>query len=547
MVRRWLNARSKTVASAAFILGLASMLSRLAGVVRDRLLSGAFGAGPELDAYYAAFRAPDFIYNLFVFGAISAGFIPVFTAYVANAAVDDAKNDDRAWDLASRVLTIIGLILAGLSLVGVLTAQYFVPAMTPGFTPGQMAQTVSLTRVMFLSPVLLGLSGVLGGILQTYRRFFVYAFAPIAYNVGIIIGILALAPRYGIRGVAMGVVIGAFFHFLAQLLACQAMGFKFRFNPDPRHEGVMTVGKLMVPRTAGLAVSQINLLILTGMASTIGAGSIAVFNLANNLQSFPVNILGVSFAVAAFPFISEMAAKGRKEELALSFARTTRAVIFLIIPATVLFLLLRAQVVRVILGSGRFDWNDTIDTADALAYFTLSMFAQALLPLVTRAFFAFKDVTTPLVVGAASVVIERLLAWQFVARGLGTPGLALAFSIASIFNLAALWVLLRLRVGNLGEKAIFRAAAVMSLCALAMAGAVQGIKIALGDLVDMHTFVGIFAQGAAAGAVGILVYLGAAFVLGSEEARSAVAVLKRRLAPSAALNVRQENETLNAE
>ncbi len=547
MVRRWLNARSKTVASAAFILGLASMLSRLAGVVRDRLLSGAFGAGPELDAYYAAFRAPDFIYNLFVFGAISAGFIPVFTAYVADAAADDARNDDRAWDLASRVLTIIGLVLAVLSLAGVLTAHYFVPLMTPGFSPDQIASTVSLTRLMFLSPILLGLSGVLGGILQTYRRFFVYAFAPIAYNIGIIIGILALAPHYGISGVAMGVVIGAFFHFLAQLLACRTMGFKFRFNPDPRHEGVLSVGKLMVPRTAGLAVSQVNLLILTGMASTIGAGSIAVFNLANNLQSFPVNILGVSFAVAAFPFISEMAAKGRKEELALSFARTTRAVIFLIIPATVLFLLLRAQVVRVILGSGRFDWQDTIDTADALAYFTLSMFAQALLPLVTRAFFAFKDVTTPLVVGAASVVLERVLAWQLLRAGLGTPGLALAFSIASIVNLAALWMLLRFRVGNLGEKKIFRAAAVMSVCALAMAGAVQGIKIALGGLVDMHTFVGIFAQGAAAGLVGILVYVAAALVLGSEEAHSAVAVLKRRLAPSAALNVRQESETLNAE
>ncbi|MDD5251633.1 MAG: murein biosynthesis integral membrane protein MurJ [Patescibacteria group bacterium] len=547
MFSRLLNIKSHTVVSAAAVLGLASLLSRLAGVIRDRLLSGQFGAGADLDAYYAAFRAPDFIYSLFVFGAISAGFIPVFAAYVKNAEAENASDDDRAWDLASRVLTVLGLALAALAGLGALLAPWFLPALTPGFSPEQQQQTIELTRIMFLSPVLLGLSGVLGGILQTYRRFLVYSIAPILYNVGIIFGTLFLAPAFGIRGVAFGVVLGALLHCAVQLWACLAFGFRFRFRPDPRHDGVRDIVRLMLPRTAGLAVSQINLLILTGVASTVGVGSIAVFNLANNLQSFPVNILGVSFAVAAFPFIADLAVRGRHDEMAESFSRTVRNVLFTIVPATVFFLLLRAQIVRVVLGSGRFDWADTIDTADALAFFTLSLFAQALLPLVVRVFFAVKDAVTPLLVGVMAVIFERTLAWWFMSRGLGTPGLALAFSVGSILNLVALWIFLRLRVGSLREAAICRSVAVMSVGALIMAVVMQAAKYAVAPLVDMRSFVGIFLQGAVAGTLGLAAYFGLTWLAGSEEAQAVVEMYRRRMRPVPVTGVRQEDGNINPE
>ncbi len=546
MVSKFITAKSKTITSAAVLLAAASLLSRFVGILRDRLLSGTFGAGAELDAYYAAFRLPDLIYNLFVLGAITAGFIPVFTKYLA----EDAKEEElgeAANTLASLLFTVLGVALSAAAVVGIATAPRFVPWLTPGFSGHQLELTVALTRVMFLSPVLLGLSGVLGGILQTRRRFLIYALAPVLYNVGIIFGILALAPRLGVAGVAWGVVIGAGLHMAVQFFACRALGFRFRPAWNLRHDGLRQVWKLMIPRTAGLAVSQINLAILTGVASTVGAGGIAVFNLANNLQSFPIGIVGVSFAVAAFPLISEYAARGKRDDFIESYAKTVRSVLFLIVPATVAFLLLRAQIVRVILGTGHFDWGDTIDTADALAFFTISLFAQALLPLVTRAFFAYHDVRTPLYAGIVAVIGERALAWYLVSRGMGTPGLALAFSVGSILNLAALWVFLRRRVGDLGEAKIMKPLLMMCGAGALMAVTVQTAKVLLGRVVDMQSFLGIFTQGAVAGTLGLAVYVGAAVLMGSEDARRVVSLYARKVQPVPASEIVQAAEDITAE
>ena len=548
MVRRLFTRATGSVTAAAAILGIASLASRLVGVIRDRLLSGTFGAGTELDAYYAAFRAPDFIYNLFVLGAITAGFIPVFTKYLEKGEGKDGAMNAEASDLASLLFSMLGGILLVCAAVGIVAAPWFIPALTPGFDAESRSLTVRLTRVMFLSPVLLGLSSVMGGILQSKRRFFIYALAPILYNVGIISGILFLVPTMGIAGVAVGVTIGAFLHFLVQLLACQAMGWRFRFGWDTGHEGVRSIARMTGPRMASLAVSQVNLVVLTGMASTVGAGGIAVFNLANNLQMLPVGVIGVSFAVAAFPLIAELAAKGKNEEFVAALAKTVRTILFLVVPSTVAILLLRAQIVRVVLGTGHFDWKDTVDTVDTLSFFAISLFAQALLPLFARAFFAFRDVATPLAAAVVSVVVERAIAWFLIEQGMGTPGLALAFSIGCIVNLALLWVILRLRTGNLAERALLRSLALTSVAGLLMAFAIQGSKIAIGGIVDMRTSLGIFTQGAAAGAAGIAVYVAAAYVMGSEEARDVVRMYRRKFVPvPAEAQIAQEGETIVAE
>lgn len=509
---------------AAALLGAASLVSRLVGIVRDRLLSGTFGAGAELDAYYAAFRAPDFVYSLFVVGAVSAGFIPVFMARAASG-----EDGDAADEFAARVISVMGLMLAVLAVIGALCAGTVVPRFTGGFGPEQQDLTVRLTRVMFLSPFFLGLSSVFGALLQSRRRFLVYSLAPVIYNLGIIAGIIVLAPRYGIYGAAIGVVTGSFLHFAVQAGAVARTGFRFRFLPDVRDPGVRMMARMMVPRTAGLAVTQVNLLILTGIATTVGAGSVAVFNLANNLQSFPVGVLGVSFAVASFPLIAELAAKGDIDRMRAEFSDTVRTVMFLVLPATVAFLLLRAQIVRVVLGTGAFDWNDTIDTADTLALFTLSLFAQALIPFVARTFFALKDVVTPLLAGVAAVATERFLAWYFLSRGMGTPGLALAFSVGASAQIALLWLVLRSRMGDLDERRIFSSVAVMCAAAALMGASMQGVKVVLGSMVDMRSFLGVFGQGAAAGLVGVAVYTGTALFLGSPEAHKVFAYARRRV------------------
>ncbi len=548
MLGKLFKKQKTSVRAAALILGIATLASRFVGIIRDRLLSGTFGAGPELDAYYAAFRTPDLIYNLFVLGAITAGFIPIFTATLAKEGVEtDDGIGERGNDLASALMTVLGVGLTVLAAVGIAIAPYAVALLTPGFAGPQRELTVALTRIMFVSPVFLGLSSVLGGILQTKRRFFVYAVAPVMYNVGIILGTLFLAPTMGIRGAAIGVAIGAFAHLVVQAFACGAVGFKFRFRWNPTDEGVVGIARQTLPRVASLAVGQINLFILVGVASTIGAGSIAVFTLANNLQNFPVGILGVSFAVAAFPLISELAAKGRKQELVEQFTRTVRTVLFLVVPATVLMLLLRAQIVRVILGSGRFDWNDTIDTANTLAWLTMSLFAQALYPLVVRVFFALKDVKTPLVISVITVIIERVLAWVFVSHGYGTPGLAVAFSIASIFDVTVLWVMLKHRTGTLGEKEIIRALLQMSIAGVAMAGVIQGVKALVAAMVNMQTFWGILTQGLVAGLIGLAVYMAVGYALGLREAREVRKIYRRKAELTPASNIVQEGDNITVE
>lgn len=515
---------TKSVTSAAALLGAASLVSRLVGIFRDRMLSGTFGAGPELDAYYAAFRAPDLLYNLLVLGAVSAGFIPVFTHYLNRG----DRDKEGAWELASRLISVIGAGLCVLSLAGIIFAPFIVPLLVPGFDAEQTRLTVTLTRIMFLSPVFLGLSSVYGGILQTFRRFLVYALAPILYNAGIIFGVAAFSGTMGVTGAAVGVALGAFLHLVVQFVACRSAGMRFSFLWDMSHKGLREIGRMMVPRTAALAIVQVNLVIITVIASTLGSGGISVFNLANNLQSFPIGILGVSFAIAAFPLISELADQDRKKEFVDTISKTTRTILYMIIPATIAFLLLRAQIVRVILGTGRFDWADTIATADTLAFFTLSLFAQALLPLIARAFFALQDVRTPLITGLAAVVFERLLAWQLVRAGMGIPGLALAFSIGSTLNIALLWLFLRMRVGSMREMRIFRSLVPMCTAGLAMAFFMQASKIAVAGFVDMRTFAGVFTQGLTAGLVGIVIYIGVTLSMGSEEAQYMIKLFRKK-------------------
>lgn len=549
MFARFFRKTSSSVTFAALLIGGASLLSRLVGVFRDRLLSGTFGAGRELDVYYAAFRIPDLVYGMVVGGVITAGFIPVFTRYLGSHASPDKGLGESAERLADSLMVTLGLLLATGALLGAALAPQFVPAITPGFSSEDVMQAVLLTRIMMLSTFFLGLSNVFGGILQTKRRFATYSLAPILYNVGIVAGTAFLAPRFGIVGSAIGVVFGAFMHFVAQMIACADAGYRFLFPAGLKsafgHDGVRQIAKLTVPRLASIGAGNVNALVVTGIASTLGAGSIAIYTLSNNLQLFPTMIIGSSFAIAAFPVISELAAKGKRAEFAGAVSNTTKNILFMIIPATVLMLLLRAQIVRVVLGTGQFDWADTIATADTLAFFSLSLFAQALWPLLARACFALEDVLSPLWAVIAGIVVERIAAWQMVSAGMGTPALALSFSLGSVVTIVWLWAALRHRAGaSLGERGIIRAIFRTTIAALCMAITVQAAKTVLGNAFGTQTFLAIFGQGLGAGVVGLAVFIAAAYALGSEEAKSVVAMYSRKFAPVPVPELRQDDGTI---
>lgn len=515
MWNKMFKQKMNSIAVAAVLVAASSLVSRLLGVFRDRVLASQFGAGPQLDAYYAAFRVPDLLFNLIVLGALSAGFIPIFSGLVKD--FNDPKKADEntpAWQLATNVLNILSLFLIAFSLLGVIFAPLLVKLITPGFSADAQVTTVFLTRIMFLSPLFLGVSGVLGGILQSFRRFLIYSLAPIFYNLGIIAGALWFSKWWGLSGLAWGVVLGAFLHMLIQIPAVYALGYKYSFKIDFKDKATRRIGKLMIPRTLSLAITQIDLLITTVIASGLAVGSLTIFNLANNLQSFPVGIFGVSFAVAAFPALSQYAFD--KEKLEKSFSSTLRQIFFFVIPATVLLITLRAQVIRVILGSGAFSWQDTILTMNTLALFSISLFAQASIPLLVRVFYARHDSKSPFYLGIITIATDIILC-LVLSRTMGVTGLALAYSISNILNFLLLWIWLHFKVGNLGINEIAKSAIKFSLAAVGAGITVQIVKTLIVPVIDMTKFSGVLIQLVTAGMAGSMVYLVLCYLLGSEE------------------------------
>lgn len=519
MIKRLFNGQINNITAAAGLIAILSLVSRFLGIFRDRILAGEFGAGDTLDVYYAAFRVPDLIFNLLVLGALSAGFIPIFVNLLKNPADKVrgfvfGKKNKVAWELASNTLNILGIGLLIFCGLGIILAPALTKIIAPGFSPEKQALTISLTRIMFLSPLFLGISSILGGILQSFKRFFVYSLAPIMYNVGIIIGALYFVPIWGIHGLAWGVVLGAGLHMLVQLPLAISLGFRYKFKIDFKNSYLRKIGVMMIPRTMSLAIVQINLVVITIIASTLAVGSLTVFNFANNLQSFPIGIFGISFAIAAFPAMSAMAFNKRK--LVNNFSSTIRQILFFIVPATVLLITLRAQIIRVVLGSGRFDWTDTILTMNTLGFFSLSLFAQACLPLLVRVFYARHNSKTPFFIGLFTVAINVILS-LWLARRLGVAGLALAFSIANIFNFALLWLALRLEIGNMDEVKILVSTIKFSAAALAGGITVQGMKVLIWPFIDMTKFWGVLTQGLVAGLSGIFIYAVVCSLLRSEE------------------------------
>jgi len=350
------------ITAAAALVAFSSLISRFLGVLRDRILAGQFGAGRSLDIYYAAFRVPDLIFNIIVLGALSAGFIPIFTSIIKDFKcehdIGDNENikNSEAWDLVNNILNFLFFALVVLSIIGIIFSPSLIRLITPGFNAEEQAWTASLTRIMFLSPLFLGISGILGGVLQSFKRFVVYSLAPIFYNLGIIVGVLYFVQWWGLYGLAWGVVLGAVLHMAIQLPAVYQLGFRYRFKINWRDPNTRKVGRMMIPRTLSLGITQINLVIVTVLASKLPDGSLAIFNFANNLQFFPIGIFGVSFAIAAFPVFSANAFD--RDKLVDNFSQTFRKILFFIIPATVLIIALRAQIIRVVLGSGKFNWQD---------------------------------------------------------------------------------------------------------------------------------------------------------------------------------------------
>ncbi len=520
MMQRIFSNQFQSITGAALVLGAASFLSRIVGLVRERMLAHTFGAGMELDMYTAAFRVPDFLYNILIVGALSAGFIPIFLELYTH----DKK---KAWEFTSNVLNITFIAMGMVSLILFFTLPWFFHFFVPGFSPEAITQTIALTRIMLLSAIFLGLSAVVSNVLQSLRSFLVYSFAPIFYNFGIIIGALFLVPSFGIHGLAYGVVLGAMLHLLVQLPLFFQYGFRFSKTYSFKEKNVLKLIQLMLPRTLTLATVQINSIFITFFASTLTAGSIALFSFATNIASFPIGIIGISFAIAAFPMLAEMVAKKDTTNFETYVLNATRQILFFKLPITVLFLLLRAQIIRVLLGTGAFDWKDTIETAQTLGMLALSFFAQCLNPLFIRAFYALKNTRTPLFITILSLIITLVFAF-ILKNTFGVPGLALAISLGQILQLAFLWFSLQKYFPSFHPKSFLYGIFKMTFAVLCMGFVIQMLKYPISLIVDMEKFWGIFLQAVLSGSAGILVYVGISYFLRLPEMLLTIQSLEKR-------------------
>jgi putative peptidoglycan lipid II flippase len=469
----------RVLVRASLVLTVAALASRALGWLRLLVIGSQFGASRELDAYFAAFRIPDAIFQLVVAGALSAALIPVFQGYRAR------EDEVEAWRLASSVINLVLIALAGVSLVMAIFAPWIVPAVTPGFDAPTTELTVRMTRVMLLSPVFIGMGAVVSGILNSYERFTVPAIAPLVYNVAIIIAAIFLAPVMGVEGLAVGVAVGSLAHLVIQLPNLASVGQRYDLTVSLRHPGVRRVAWLMGPRTLGLAAVQVNFIASTVLASTMPEGSVTAYNYAFQLMQVPVGVVGVSIAIALFPRLSRDAALGRIREVRAQLAQSLRVLLFVAAPLTAIMIVLRGPLTAVFFQYGLFSAQSTERTAEALLFFTLGLGAQVLVPVLARAFYALQDTRTPVLWAIVAVVLNvPLMAW--LAGPMRVDGLALALSVTATLEVIGLVWALRGRLGGIDGQAILRSlarsVAAGTAAALLMLGALQVTEASAGGL-----------------------------------------------------------------
>lgn len=439
----------RVLVTASLILTIAALASRLLGWIRLLVIGSQFGVSRELDAYFAAFRIPDAIFQLVVAGALSAALIPVFSSYRARG------QDLEAWQLASSVINLVLIALAAFSLVMAIFAPFFVPIIAPGFDAPTTELTIRMTRVMLLSPVLIGMGAVVTGILNSYQQFTVPAIAPLAYNVAIIGAAIFLAPIMGVEGLAVGVAIGSLAHLAVQLPNLARVGQRYDLTIGLSHPGVRRVAWLMGPRTLGLAAGQINFLVSTVLASGLPEGSLTAYNYAFLLSQIPVGVIGVSIAVALFPTLSQDAAMGRMGEIRRQVGNAVRVLVFVAAPLTAIMVILREPLTSVFYQYGLFSQSATDRTASALLFFALGLVGHIVVHVLTRAFYAMQDTRTPVAWAIIAVAINVPL-MSILVGPMGVAGLALALSISSILEVIGLLWFLRRKIESVDESAILR-------------------------------------------------------------------------------------------
>ncbi len=537
MVKRIISLFSREISNihqAAYLIAVFALLSQFLGLIRDRLLAGKFGAGIELDVYYAAFRIPDFVFTLIV-SLVSAS---VLVPFIIKAIEKDNGYLKKFSDNIFTGLTLISFFVG-------LTAFIFAPNIlkimfTDFFNSGYGSQLITLTRILLFQTIVLSFSGFYMSYVQVFQKFFIYSLSPIFYNFGIIVGIVFFYDKLGLHGLAWGVVLGSLLHLLITIPAVFKEGIFPKFIWKPDWKIVRDVLLLSLPRTITVAGNQLSIFIMISFAAIMSTGSIAIFTFAFNLQSIPLSIIGASYSMAAFPTLAKLFAKGETKVFVEYVVKAAKHIIFWSIPVTVLFVVLRAQVVRTVLGTGNFSWNDTRLVSAALALFVISSVAQSLILLFVKGYYSTGETSKPLTFSliSISVTITSVFGLYFlyqsseyfvillenimrVSSGSSSMILILpiAFSIGQILNLILLWSSFDKKFCCFSDilwRSVFHATS----ASIIMGYVIYAMLRIFDDVFDMNTTLGVFLQGFVSGMIGIFVCIIVLIILGNNEIKT---------------------------
>jgi len=518
VLSRFFHRELASVHHAALLLAATSAINALVALWRDRLLAGSFGASRTLDIYYAAFKVPDIVFALSLFFAASTAFIPLYLEH-------RERSDNEAQKFFNTTITLFCLLMAVLLVGAGIVLPFVIPYIVPGFTGAEQDLTLKLSYIILLSPPLLGLSGIVSGVVQSSRKFLSFALAPVAYNIGIIFGILVLEPRYGLLGLGLGVGAGALLHLLVQMPTLVRLHRipwpSLSFETDP-----LKIVSYSFPRAIALSVNQLTLVVLTAIASTLGAGAIAIYNLSHNLYTLPLVIIGLSYSVAAFPTMAELALKKDRRLFFEHLVSATRHVLFWTLPAAALFLVFRAHIVRLVLGTGAFAWVDTHLTIASLFLFSFAIVSQSLVTLFVRGYYALGKIREPIMFNSIAALFTIVLAkgavYVIEHSFLGTTlfriqletlspsdiaflGLPLAFSIGSFANALLLGFNL-FRLNGVGtRRGLGKFGAKILTVSLAMGFSAYGMRQVLGPYFSLDTVFQLLVQAALAFVVALVV------------------------------------------
>lgn len=509
------SAAGKRLYSAAASVGVAFVIGRILGQFREILIGAQFGTGFEKAAYDAAFRLPDTIFLLVMSGAFGSAFVPVFAEFVSQG------QRRKAWRLASNVLTLMVEGYAAFALVAFIFADPLVRFLIiPGFKPETQALTTELTRILLLSPLFLGLGAAAKSVLESHDNFTLPAYAPVVYNAMGVVGAAFLVPRFGVKGLAWGIVAGSVAHITLQLPGLARVGMRYIFLPRPVAEGVRRVGRLLGPRIIGQAAFQLNFfLVMTTFASRLGEGPTAALGYSYQLTMLPHGLLAISVSTVIFPLMSRLYVNRQFNELTAIFGDALRPLFFLTLPASVALMILARPIVQIIYQRGDFGPESTVLVAGVLPYFAAGLVALALVETSARAFYAMQDTRTPLVASLLTIAVNLVLAFVLSQR-LGARGLAASMSLTTALEMLILLTVLRQRLGPF-DVAVWTAFIKSLLATLVMALVLLLIRdrlIAVTDpLTSGGTLLGRLAIFGLALFIGLYTYLVAAWYLKTRE------------------------------